>query len=190
MRKLVSFMHVSLDGFVTNAKGEMNWIRVDQEIFDYAGERTNASDLALYGRVTFDMMQGYWPNAGKQPNASKHDIEHSAWYNKVAKVVVSKSLKGKSIDNTRIISDNLAEEIKKVKSSGSKEIVIFGSSSATQALMKENLIDEFWLFVNPVLLGDGKRFFPQLQQMQNLKLVKSHSFASGVVCLHYEKASS
>ncbi len=61
MRKLVSFMHVSLDGFVAGPNGEMDWIKVDEEIFDYAGYRTNSADTALYGRVTYDMMDAYWP---------------------------------------------------------------------------------------------------------------------------------
>ncbi|MGC4022093.1 MAG: dihydrofolate reductase family protein [Cyclobacteriaceae bacterium] len=74
MRKLVLFMHTSLDGFVATSKGEMNWIHVDEELFDYASNRTNESDLALYGRKTFEMMEAYWPTAATQPNASKHDM--------------------------------------------------------------------------------------------------------------------
>jgi dihydrofolate reductase len=100
MRSLVSFMHVSLDGFVCGPNGEMDWIKVDDEIFDYAGNRTSVSDTALYGRVTWEMMEGYWPTAADKPNASKHDIEHSTWYNKVDKVVLSKSMKGKQLPNT------------------------------------------------------------------------------------------
>ena len=76
MRKIISFMHVSLDGFVAGPNGEMNWIKVDEEIFDYVGKRIGESDTALYGRVTYDMMEGYWPTAGDGPDASKHDIEH------------------------------------------------------------------------------------------------------------------
>src|SRR5204863_1178783 len=105
MRKLVLFMHASLDGFVAGPNGEMDWIKVDDEMFDYAGKRTNESDTALYGRVTYDMMEAYWPTAANQPNASKHDIEHSAWYNQVEKIVVSKSLKGKTIKNAKIVSE-------------------------------------------------------------------------------------
>src|ERR1044072_7028704 len=102
MRPLVSFMHVSLDGFVTGPNGEMNWIKVDDEIFDYAGERTSKSDTALYGRVTWELMEGYWPTAADKPNASKHDIEHSTWYNKVDKVVLSKTMEGQQLPNTVI----------------------------------------------------------------------------------------
>ncbi len=95
MRKLIFFMHTSLDGFVAGLKGEMNWIKIDEEIFDFVATMTDNADTALYGRVTYEMMQNYWPNAGKQPDASKHDKEHSAWYNKVSKVVLSKTIGGK-----------------------------------------------------------------------------------------------
>ena len=108
MRKLVSFMHVSLDGFVATPAGAMDWTKVNDEIFDYAAMRTNEANTALYGRVTYDMMEHYWPTAADQPNPSKHDIEHSSWYNKVEKVVLSGSMRGQQKDKTTIISDDVA----------------------------------------------------------------------------------
>ena len=185
MRKLVSFMHVSLDGFVAGPNGEMDWILVDEEIFDYAGYRTNEADTALYGRVTYEMMEGYWPTAADQPNASKHDREHSTWYKKVEKVVLSRSLKGKKLPNTKIVNDNIADEINQLKKAPGEEIIIFGSPSASHALMHENLVDEFWIFVNPILLGRGMPLFKDIKQVAKLKLIKSHAFSCGVVCLHY-----
>src|SRR6478672_9587552 len=117
MRKLISFMHISLDGFVAGPNGEMNWIKVDQELFDHIGKRIGETDTALYGRVTYQMMEDYWPNAGNKPDASKHDIEHSKWYNKVHKVVLSKTMKGTSLPNTTIISDNISKELNEIKQS-------------------------------------------------------------------------
>ena|SRR5258705_6762416 len=187
MRKLVSFMHVSLDGFVAGPNGEMDWILVDEEIFDYAGYRTNEADTALYGRVTYDMMEGYWPTAADQPNASKHDIEHSKWYKKVDKVVLSRSMKGKTLPNTKIVSNHISEEINQLKKVPGEEIIIFGSPSATHALMQLNLIDEFWVFVNPILVGQGIPLFKDIPQRVKLKFIKSHAFSCGVVCLHYGK---
>src|SRR5215216_2481954 len=105
MKKLVLFMHASLDGFVAGPNGEMDWINVDDEMFEYAGQRTNNADTALYGRITYQMMESYWPTAGNQPGASKHDIEHSKWYNQVTKVVISRSMKGQNPPKTKIISD-------------------------------------------------------------------------------------
>ncbi len=187
MRKVILFMHISLDGFVAGPKGEMDWINVDEEIFNYASHRTSHSDMALYGRVTYQMMEGYWPTAGDQPAATKHDIEHSKWYNSVTKVVISRSMKGQNLPRTKIIGDNLAGEINELKQKGNKDILIFGSPSAVQSLMQLNLIDDYWIFVNPVLLGQGIPLFKKINERSKLKLVAANSFSSGVVCLHYEK---
>src|SRR6185295_5157194 len=149
MRKIISFMHLSLDGFVAGPNGEMDWIKVDEEIFDYGHKRISEGDTALYGRKTFQMMESYWPTAADQPNASRHDIEHSKWYSKVHKVVLSKTMKGADLPNTTIISDNLSHRINEIKQSGSKDILLFGSPTATHSLIQLNLIDGYWLFVNP-----------------------------------------
>ena len=187
MRKIILFMHMSLDGFVAGPNGELNWFKIDEEIFDYVGKRINEGDTALYGRVTYQMMENYWPKAGQQPNATKHAIEHSRWYNNVHKVVLSKTLKGKNIRNTTIISDNIAAEVQKLKQGSDKEIIIFGSPGASHTLMAEGLIDEFWIFVSPILVGAGIPLFKNIRNKVNLKLIKSHQFKCGVVCLHYER---
>jgi dihydrofolate reductase len=189
MGKLVLFMHTTLDGFVAGPNGEMDWINVDEEMFEYAGKRTNESDTALYGRVTYEMMQSYWPNAADQPNATRHDIEHSKWYNGVTKIVLSRTMKGANLPNTKIISDNVANEISKLKQSAGKDILIFGSPSAVHSLMSENLIDDYWLFINPILLGQGIPLFKGIKNKTNLKLLETIPFAAGVVCLHYEKGA-
>jgi len=186
MGKLVLFMHTSLDGFVAGTQGEMNWIHVDEEIFDYAAARTNESDTALYGRVTYQMMQSYWPTAADKPGASKHDMEHSAWYNQVTKVVISRSMRGQNLPKTKIISDDIATEINELKRQTTKEILIFGSPGASHSLMQLDLIDEYWLFVNPILLGKGIPIFSGISDRKKLKLIMSHAFSSGIVCLHYE----
>ena len=186
MRKLIFFMHTSLDGFVAGPKGEMNWIKVDEEMFDFVGTMTDKADAALYGRVTYDMMQSYWPTAGDQPDASKHDKEHSAWYNSVSKVVLSKTMSEKGLVNTHVISDHLAENINKLKKQDGKHILIFGSPGASHSLLIEGLIDEFWLFVNPVLLGQGMPLFKGVTGTTQLKLAESKTFSSGVIALHYE----
>src|SRR4029078_1747279 len=114
MRKIISFMHISLDGFVAGTNKEMNWIKVDEEIFDHVGKRISQTDAALYGRVTYEMMENYWPNAGAKPNASKHDKEHSAWYNKAHKLVLSRTMKAADLRNTTIISDNIPDRINEI----------------------------------------------------------------------------
>ena len=178
-------MHISLDGFVAGPKGEMNWIKVDQEIFDHVGKRISETDTALYGRVTYEMMENYWPDAGKNPNASRHDIEHSKWYNNAQKVVLSKSMKDADLPNTTIISDNLSGSINEIKQQPGKEILLFGSPSATHVLNQLNLIDGYWLFVNPIILGQGIPLFVDIKEKINLKLLTTRQFTSGVNELNY-----
>ncbi|HET7003693.1 MAG TPA: dihydrofolate reductase family protein [Puia sp.] len=188
MRKLIFFMHTSLDGFVAGPNGEMNWIKLDEAMFDFVATMTAQSDTALYGRVTYEMMQSYWPKAGEKPNASRHDKEHSSWYNKVSKVVLSKTMQETGLHNTKIISDHLSDNINTIKQREGKNILIFGSPGASQSLLNQGLIDEFWLFVNPIILGKGMPLFKDITGTTNLKLVESKTFAIGVIALHYEKS--
>lgn len=188
MRKIISFMHISLDGFVAGPKGELDWVKIDEELFDHVGIRISEGDTALYGRVTYEMMENYWPTAADKPTASKHDIEHSKWYSKVHKVVLSKTMKGETLPNTTIISDKLPERINEIKQSGnggSNEILLFGSPTATHSLMQQNLIDGYWLFVNPVILGQGIPLFVDIKDKINLKLLTTRQFNSGVIELNY-----
>jgi len=178
-------MHMSLDGFVSGPNGELNWAKVDQELFDYVGARISGGDTAMYGRVTYQMMEGYWPEAGKKPNASKHDIEHSNWYNNVHKVVLSKTLKESDLNNTTIISDNLTKRINEIKQQPGSDILVFGSPTATHALIQQNLIDGFWIFLNPIILGRGVSLFPDVNEKIRLKLMNIRQFTNGVTELNY-----
>ena len=180
-------MHTSLDGFVAGLNGEMDWINLDDAMFDFVATMTDKADTALYGRVTYEMMQSYWPTAGEQLNATKHDKEHSIWYNKVSKVVLSKTMNDSGLHNTIVISDQLSDNINKLKQQEGKNILIFGSPRASQSLLNEGLIDEFWLFVNPIILGRGMPLFKDITGTTKLKLVESKTFACGVIALHYRK---
>ncbi len=193
MRKIISFMHISLDGFVAGQNGELNWVKIDEEIFDHVGKRISEGDTALYGRVTYQMMENYWPTAGDKPTATKHDIEHSKWYSKVHKVVLSKTMRDAGpiaigVTNTNIISDNLSDRINEIKQSrngGSKEILLFGSPTATHSLIQLNLIDGYWLFVNPIILGRGIPLFVDIKDKIKLKLLTTRQFTCGVTELNY-----
>ncbi len=187
MRKLILFMHISLDGFTARPNGEIDWIHIDDDIFDYAGDRTDNADTGLYGRVTYELMENYWPTAGDKPNASKHEIQHAEWYNRVDKVIVSKTMRRHDSEKRRVISDNLEAQIIELKRQEGKEIVMFGSPGTAHALMQYNLIDDYWLFVNPIILGQGIPLFRDTKHAIKLKLLTTKAFTSGVVCLHYEK---
>jgi len=192
MRKIISFMHISLDGFVAGPNGEMDWIKANEEIFDYVGKRISEGDTALYGRVTYQMMENYWPTAEDKPTATRHDIEHSKWYSKVHKVVLSKTMKDAGLPagqagltNTKIISDNLSDRINEIKQQAGKEILLFGSPTATHSLIQLNLIDGYWLFVNPIILGRGIPLFADIKDKIKLKLLTTRQFTCGVTELNY-----
>lgn len=181
---------MSLDGFVAGPNGEMDWIKVDEEIFDHVGKRISESDTALYGRVTYEMMQSYWPGAGEEPNASKHDKEHSAWYNKAHKVVLSKTMnpgdfRDQGLTKTTVISDDLSGRINEIKQQDNKEILLFGSPTATHSLIQLNLIDGYWVFVNPIILGQGIPLFENIKDKIKLQLLNTRQFSCGVTELNY-----
>jgi dihydrofolate reductase len=186
MRKIISFMHISLDGFVAGPNGELDWVKVNEEIFEHVGKRISKGDTSLYGRVTYQMMENYWPTAADKLNASRHDIEHSKWYSKVHKVVLSKTLKEVGLTNTKIINDNFKDTINEIKQGEGEDILLFGSPTATHSLIDSNLIDGYWLFVNPIILGQGIPLFVNIKDKIKLKLLPTtRQFACGVTELNY-----
>jgi dihydrofolate reductase len=186
MRKIVLLMHVSLDGFVGGPNGEMDWIHVDDEMFDTIGRVTDDADTAIYGRVTYQMMESYWPTAAEQPTATKHDIEHANWVNAATKIVISKTLKTTSWNNTTIVHDSIPGEIQKLRQKPGKNLLMIGSPSTVHSFMQYGLIDEYRLYVNPIILGNGIPLFKGIEDRINLKLLEAKTFKGGVVGLHYE----
>lgn len=187
MRKLVSLMHVSLDGFVAGPNGEMDWIKISEDIFEIAGNLTSQADTALYGRVTYDMMEAYWPTAADHPNPTKHEIEHSDWYKQVDKVVVSTTLANNFDRKRTVIKDHVDCGIKHLKEQDGSNILLIGSPSLTRTLIAADLIDEAWWLINPILLGKGIRMFPDLQSPQNLEFISSERRDPGVVVLRLQR---
>jgi dihydrofolate reductase len=185
MRKIILSQHVSLDGFMAGPNGEMNWIKVDSEMFDLVGSFTDEADAAIYGRTTYEMMDSYWPTAADKPNASKHDRHHSTWYNEAEKIVISKTMKDVVKNNTTIINDNIADEVAKIKHQPGKNIMVFGSPSVSRLLIANNLVDDYWLFINPVILGEGLPLFSNPVHRIHLQLAANHAFGCGVIGLHY-----
>src|SRR5687768_11676427 len=188
MKKLILFMHTSLDGFACGPNGELDWVNIDDEMFEFVENKLSAEcDTALYGRHTYELMESYWPTAADQPNATKHDIQHAKWYKNANKIVLSKTMTEKKDDRLTIISDNLTDKIKKEKEKPGRDIYIFGSPTASHSLMKHDLIDGYWFFINPVLLSEGKPVFQNIQGSNKLKMTSTKIFSSGVICSAYEK---
>jgi dihydrofolate reductase len=186
MRKVVLFMHISLDGFAAGPNGELDWISYDEELEKHAEGIVNTVGSPLYGRVTYQMMESYWPTVLTNPSATAHELAHARWLENVEKIVFSKSLDKVEWHNTRLIKDNITEEVSKLKQQPGKDLVIFGSPSLAQTFMQLGLIDEYRLTVNPVVLGSGIPLFKDIRDRLKLKLVETKTFNSGVVGLHYQ----
>jgi dihydrofolate reductase len=164
----------------------MDWIRFNDELFEWVGTYTEEAGTAIYGRKTWEMMDAYWPTAGDGPNASKHDRDHSAWYNRVEKIVISRTLHGQAREKTKFIGHDIAAEVSVLKGEGEGRILMFGSASVAQALLRHSLVDEFWLFINPVILGKGIALFDGSQEHALLALRNVKEFQDiGVTGLNY-----
>ena len=184
-RSLVAFMHVSLDGFVANRRGEMDWITIDDEIFKDAIALADTADTALFGRVTYQMMESYWPTVLSNDSSTKLELQHAEWMENTAKIVVSSTMDKVGWNNTRLIKENIAQEIVKLKHRPGKNIMIFGSPRLTHSFMQWDLIDEYRININPVILGGGIPMFNTHNRI-NLKLVTTKTFRAGVMGLHYK----
>lgn len=191
MRRIVLLEHVSLDGYLAGPNGEMDWIHVGDELWDYVDPLTAAADAAIFGRKTYEMMVSYWPTAGDGPQATAHDANHSRWLNAATKVVVSRTLKTApwpGFDNVTLVGDDLAARMRELKQQPGKDMLLIGSASTARAFIRDRLIDEYRLMLNPVILGGGTPLFADAGSRQDLRLVSARTLESGVVALHYAAA--
>jgi dihydrofolate reductase len=185
MRNLVLFIHVSFDGFSATEDGGLGWIPFTESLEKYAEKIVSTVGSPVYGRVTYEMMKAHWPTLLNDPSASKHDREHALWIENVEKIVVSTTLGEQDWHNTRVIRENVIEEIAKLKQEAGKDLVIFGSITLATFLMEHDLIDEFQFTVSPVMLGKGKTFIRSIEEKIPLKLLSSELLDGGVLGLHY-----
>jgi dihydrofolate reductase len=181
MRKVIFFMLTSLDGFFEGPNGEIDWHHVDEEFNEFAIEQINSGDTLLFGRVTYEGMASYWPT----PAATANDPIVAHMMNSMPKIVFSKTLSSAEWQNSRLVKENFAEEISKLKQQPGKDLIIFGSSNLAVSFIQHGLIDEFRIMVNPIVLGDGKPLFKGIQNKLELRLLKTKTFKSGNVLLYY-----
>jgi dihydrofolate reductase len=186
MRKVILSNEVTLDGFFAGPKGELDWHIVDEEFNQYAIDLLSKVDALLFGRVTYQLMADYWPAAATNPATPKSDLEIADKMNNLPKIVFSKTLQKVEWKNTRLVKENIAEEISKMKEQPGKDMVIFGSGSIVSTFMQHGLIDEYRIIVNPIILGNGNPLFKGIKDKHNLKLLKTKVLGSGVVILYYE----
>lgn len=184
MRKIILQMMVSADGYFEGPNGELDWHNVDEEFNEQAIDFLSKVDLLLFGRKTYELMESYWPT--KDAEAEDPIIAHEM--NSLPKIVFSKTLGSPNWNNTRLVRENVNEEIIRLKHLPGKDIAIFGSSDFAVSIMP--LIDEYRIVVNPVILGCGKSLFHWLKERRCLKLIQTQVFKSGNVLLCYQPYDS
>lgn len=185
MRNVISLMHISLDGFCGSANGDFEWIIIEPDISEYVGTTFATVDTAIYGRYTYEGMKGYWPTVPNDPNASEWELNHAKWVENIKKVVFSTSLDNADWNNTTLYHGDVKNVITKLKQEPGGDMMIFGSPRLVHSMMEQDLIDEYRLQINPILIGNGIPMFKNIAAMEKLKLVSSRTFSSGVLAVHY-----
>jgi len=184
MKKLIAAMNMTLDGFCDHSA-----MIADDEILQHYCELLNNTDTLIYGRITYQLMESYWPTVIKNPTGNKPTDEFAITIDSISKVVFSRTLKKVDWKNSKLVKDDVKEEILALKQSsngGSKNILV-GSPGLIITSMQLDLIDEYQLCVHPVILGNGLPLFKNVNDRINLKLLKTKTFRSGPIMFHYEQ---
>jgi dihydrofolate reductase len=186
--KLIYAMMVSLDGFTEGQNGELDWYVIDEELHRHFNALENSMSALLYGRRLYETMAAYWPTADQNPSALDVEVEYARIWQAKPKIVFSKTL-DKVEWNGQLAREVFPHEINQLKAQSSKNLSLGGPNLAA-TFHRLGLIDEYWLYVNPVVAGKGKPMFADLDDIVRLQLVETRPFRSGVVLLRYEPAKA
>ncbi|RAK03191.1 dihydrofolate reductase [Larkinella arboricola] len=184
MRKLKLQVQMTVDGYIAGPNGEMDWLIYDwdEELKKYVTQLTEPVDCIVLGRK---LAQGFIPHWASHP-----ELEGADKFNSTEKVVFTKGLDQSEWDHTVLAKGDLADEITTLKKQDGQDIIVYGGATFVSALIKQGLIDEYHLFINPTAIGSGMPIFRELNGKQPLTLVKSTAFDCGIVVLHYELKNS
>ena len=182
MRKLTVFNFITLNGFYKGPNEDISWHKHGDEESAFAAEGSKSGSVLLFGRVTYQMMESYWPTSMAKQNSP----EVAKGMNESEKIVFSKTLKSTNWNNSRIVRDNPADEVKKLKKEKGNDLTVLGSGTIVTQLAENNLIDTYMLMVDPVVLGSGTPIFNGIMRQPDLKLMDTRKFKSGVVLLTYQ----
>lgn len=182
MRKLTAFSFVTLNGYFEGTNRDISWHKHGVEENEYAAESLQSGNILLFGRMTYEMMAGYWPT----PQAIENDPTVAEGMNNADKIVFSRTLKTVEWQNTKLIKDNISEEIRNMKQVPGNNMTLLGSGSILTQFAEQGLIDEYGIMIDPVVLGNGTQLFKGIGQKLNLRLTTTKTFKSGVVLLCYK----
>lgn len=187
MRKLKLQVQMTIDGFVGGPNGELDWMtwEWDEKLKSFVTELSEPIDTILLGKNMTDGFVNHW----KKVKEDKENPEHWAGvkFTDTPKVVFSKTLKESNWENTTLATGDLAKEVNKLKSQNGSYMMVYGGASFVSSLIDAGLIDDYYLFINPVMIGKGKRIFSDSQKKVHLKLIESIKYECGITVLHYQK---
>jgi dihydrofolate reductase len=185
MRKLIYSMGVSLDGFIAGPDGTIDWSAPDEELHRFHNQQAREVGAHLYGRRLYEDMLP-WETAEERPSASEPELEFARIWKATPKIVFSRTLE-KVEGNARLVRDGAAEEAARLKQEPGEDLAVGGAGLAS-TFVKRGLVDEYRLFVSPVVLGGGTPFFPALDQRLSLELLETRTFGSRVIYVRYQSA--
>ncbi len=185
MRKLKLQIQMTIDGFISGQNGEMDWMKFPwtEDILDYVREITEPVDTIVLGRKLAGGFIPHWANVAKDPNNPEY--EGGVKYASTHKIVFTKTLDKSIWENTEIAKGDLVEEITNLKNKPGKDIIAYGGGEFVSALIKNKLIDELHIFVNPSAIGSGMPIFKELSEMQNFNLADAQKFDCGIIVMKY-----
>ena len=185
MRKVIYSTMVSLDGFVETLDRSLDWVIIDEELHTFVNNLNREIDTFLFGRRMYEVMV-YWDTADTDPSNPEYVLEFARIWKGIHKIVFSKTLE-RVQSNATLNRGIIADEVVKLKAQPGKSMSVGGATIASD-LMRRDLIDEYQLFVNPIILGSGTPMFRALDYKINLRLSETRTFESGVVFLRYQRA--
>lgn len=188
MRKIVLMMSVSLDGYFEGPNREIDWHMVDEELLQHVDEYLADMGAFIHGRVTYELMAGYWPTADREKDVPRHVADFAVIWRNMPKLVFSRTLQHARW-NTTIVRDVVPEDIRALKAQDGGDLTLGGADLAAE-FMRHDLVDEFRIYVHPVLIGRGRPLFAESDALRKLRLLESRTFGNGVVLLRYERADS
>ena len=184
MRKVIIDTIISLDGYYTSLKNEIDWFDFDKQEVDWSKEILRRVDTMLYGRVTYEDFRAFWPRANATPDG--FDSEIIGQLNGHHKVVFSRTLADVPWQPAVLVREDPASAVAKLKQGPGKDMVVVGSGTLISALVRSGLVDEYRVRVRPIILGAGKSLFADKDARHPLKLVSGKKLGNGVMALHYE----
>jgi dihydrofolate reductase len=185
MRKLIWMMSVSVDGYMEGPDRELDWHMVDDELHRHFNEELGAMGAFLDGRVSYELMAGFWPTADQDPSSPEPVVEFARIWRDMPKFVYSRTLE--RVDwNATLVRDVVAEEVMELKAQPGGDLVLGGADLAA-AFMRRDLIDEYRIYVHPIIIGEGKPMFRPSEAKLNLQLAETRTFGNGVVLLRYQR---